>query len=563
MLESLHIKNFALIDKLSLHFSQGLNILSGETGAGKSILVGAINLIVGGRGDSSMIRTGSSETSVTAEVRLSSSGEAELTPWLQEHGIEPEDHTLIIKRILRTSGRGNIYIQSEPVTVKDLQHVSRYLIDLHGQHEHQSILYESNQRRLLDAYGSLTEQVASFAEQHALLKQYKGQLADYFTSEKNLLREKDMLEYAVQEIDQAKLQPEEDGQLQNELTILSKSEQLTAMLEEAAAMLQGSGTEQGVLDSLKTAQRSLSRAAGIDARLKDGLMQVENSLFELEDAYDKIRTYRDSIDFSPERIDQIHERLLLIGSLKRKYGESGTAEILSFRNQAYEKLQNFENRTENREKLEIRCDKLEDDLRKQSALITGKREETAGKLGPAIQNHLARLGMPKAEFSIEITPLNHYASIADAPSSGVDSVKFMISPNTGEPVKELKSIASGGELSRIMLAIKTEFSDNDAIETLIFDEIDTGIGGSVAASVGKHLRSLSRSRQVLCITHLASIAAQADTHFTVMKKEENGRTLTLVKALHEDDRVGELARMLSGDSSGDAAVAHARELLKR
>jgi len=171
--------------------------------------------------------------------------------------------------------------------------------------------------------------------------------------------------------------------------------------------------------------------------------------------------------------------------------------------------------------------------------------------------------MPKAEFSIEITPLNQYASIADAPSSGVDSVKFMISPNTGEPVKELKSIASGGQLSRIMLAIKTEFSDNDAIETLIFDEIDTGIGGSVAASVGKHLRSLSRSRQVLCITHLASIAAQADTHFTVIKKEENGRTLTLVKALQEDDRVGELARMLSGDSSGDAAVAHARELLKR
>ncbi|MCF7943885.1 MAG: DNA repair protein RecN [Spirochaetia bacterium] len=563
MLESLHIKNFALIDKLSLHFSQGLNILSGETGAGKSILVGAINLIVGGRGDSSMIRTGSSETSVTAEVRLSASGEAELTPWLQEHGIEPEDHTLIIKRILRTSGRGNIYIQSEPVTVKDLQHVSRYLIDLHGQHEHQSILYETNQRRLLDAYGSLTEQVAAFAEQHALLKQYKGQLADYFTSEKNLLREKDMLEYAVQEIDQAKLQPEEDGQLQTELTILSKSEQLTAMLEEAAAMLQGSGTEQGVLNSLKTAQRSLSRAAGIDVRLKDGLMQIENSLFELEDAYDKIRTYRDSIDFSPERIDQIHERLLLISSLKRKYGENGVGEILNYRNQAYEKLQNFENRTENREKLEIRCGKLEDSLREQAALITGKREETAGKLGPAIQAHLARLGMPKAEFSIEITPLNQYASIADAPSSGVDSVKFMISPNTGEPVKELKSIASGGELSRIMLAIKTEFSDNDAIETLIFDEIDTGIGGSVAASVGKHLRSLSRSRQVLCITHLASIAAQADTHFTVIKKEENGRTLTLVKALQEDDRVGELARMLSGDSSGDAAVAHARELLKR
>jgi len=558
MLETLHIKNFALIDDLTLKFTKGLNILSGETGAGKSILIGAISLILGVRGDSSVVRTGSRETIVTAVVRIPDN--QELRCWLDDHGIECDDNAIIIKRIVRITGRGSIFIQSEQMTLKDLQHISQYLFDMHGQHEHQSILYEESQRKLLDSYGKLSNQVVEYGVHYDKLLKLKQKLASFHSSEKETIREKDMLEYAVREIELAVLRPDEDIELQEELHRLSQSEQLNEYLSECSRILYGDSNP-GVISLVKSAQKSLSDALSIDSRLDQVEKQVENSLYELEDAYDSLRQFRDSIDFFPDRIDTIQERLQLIKNLVRKYGNT-IPEILEYKNKAIEKLSEMDTEYADRDGLENIITNSEIKLMKMAEQLSQKRKQTAEKLGPGIKKHLAQLGMPQAEFSVEVVSDTIDTSVTKSRSYGIDSIFFKISPNMGEPAKELKSVASGGELSRIMLAVKTVFSENDTIETLIFDEIDAGIGGAIASAVGDHLSKLAKKRQVLCITHLASIAAKADTHFSVFKREENLRTITEVLRLGEAERVNEIARMLSGNSSINSAVAHARDLLQ-
>jgi DNA repair protein RecN (Recombination protein N) len=559
MLETLHIKNFALIDDLTLTFTKGLNILSGETGAGKSILIGAISLILGVRGDSSVVRTGSKETIVTAVVRIPA--DPELLKWLDDHGIDYEDNAIIIKRIVRFTGRGSVFIQSEQMTLKDLQYISPYLFDMHGQHEHQSILYEESQRKLLDSYGKLSAQVMEYSVSYDKLRKFKQELASFHTSEREIIREKDMLEYAVREIDLAVLRPNEDLELQEELHRLSQSEQLAEYISECSRILYGESSP-GVISLIKSAQKSLSEAFSIDNRLEQVEKQVENSLYELEDAYDSLRQYRDSIDFSTERLDTIQERLQLIKNLIRKYGNT-IPEVLDYKKRAVKKLSAMDNEYADRDELEKVIAKLEIELSKKALALSEDRKKTAGKLGPGIKKHLAMLGMPQAEFIVEVLPDAINNSVANSHSYGLDFVSFKISSNIGEPAKELKSVASGGELSRIMLAVKTVFSEDDTTETLIFDEIDAGIGGAIALAVGDHLNKLAKKRQVLCITHLASIAAKADTHFSVYKREENLRTVTEVRRLGENERVSEIARMLSGNSSIDSAVAHARDLLQK
>ncbi|MBL7006375.1 MAG: DNA repair protein RecN [Spirochaetia bacterium] len=558
MLETLHIKNFALIDDLTLTFTKGLNILSGETGAGKSILIGAISMILGARGDSSVVRTGCNETIVTAVLHIPE--DSELTNWLEEHGIEYDNRIVIIKRIVRINGRGSIFIQSEQMTLKDLQYISHFLFDIHGQHEHQSILYEESQRKLVDSYGKLNTQVVEYSGVYDNLKKLKQELALFHTSKQEEIREKEMLEYAVREIELASLQTNEDIELQEELHLLSQAEQLTEYISECSSMLYGN-TNPGVISLIKSAQKSLAEAYSIDRRLEQVEKQVESSLYELEDAYDFLRQYRESIEFSPARLDTIQERLQLIKNLMRKYGNS-IPEILEYKQKALDTLNEMENEYADRKELETAISKLEIELTGKAAALSQKRKQTAERLGPGIKKHLTLLGMPQAEFIVDIESADIHNSAANFHSYGIDSVFFKISPNMGEPAKELKNIASGGELSRIMLAVKTVFSENDTIETLIFDEIDAGIGGAIASAVGDHLSKLARNRQVLCITHLASIAAKADTHFSVYKREENLRTFTEVRRLDEDERVLEIARMLSGNSAADSAVVHARDLLQ-
>ncbi|MBC8344115.1 MAG: DNA repair protein RecN, partial [Bacteroidetes bacterium] len=325
-------------------------------------------------------------------------------------------------------------------------------------------------------------------------------------------------------------------------------------------MLYGN-TNPGVISLIKSAQKSLAEAYSIDRRLEQVEKQVESSLYELEDAYDFLRQYRESIEFSPARLDTIQERLQLIKNLMRKYGNS-IPEILEYKQKALDTLNEMENEYADRKELETAISKLEIELTGKAAALSQKRKQTAERLGPGIKKHLTLLGMPQAEFIVDIESADIHNSAANFHSYGIDSVFFKIFPNMGEPAKELKNIASGGELSRIMLAVKTVFSENDTIETLIFDEIDAGIGGAIASAVGDHLSKLARNRQVLCITHLASIAAKADTHFSVYKREENLRTFTEVRRLDEDEKVLEIAKMLSNNSAADSAVVHARDLLQ-
>lgn len=555
MVKTLHIRNFALIDRIEVSFTGGLNILSGETGSGKSILVGAIGLIIGGKSDSSMIRSGSDEAVVSALISINAGSEAE--SWIRDHGYELEEGEILIKRVVRSSGRGSAYLQSDPITMKDLQHLCRLLFDLHGQHEHQSILYEASQRHLVDSYGDISEQLEEFALLHERIRGYRADLAAFEENERILLREQEMLEYAVTEIEQAALKPGEDEAIESELFVLNKSEQLSEYLETVISTL---GGESGTLGKLKGVIHSVNAAASIDSRLGDGSGRLESSLYEIEDVYELIKSHRDLIEYSPDKIDALHDRLQLIRNLKRKYGDT-IEEVLAYLDEAKASIERFENREENRDRLKKETEVLERTLQGLAAEITKKRRETAELLAPRIENHLAQLGMPNSEFAIGIES-DTYETLADAPSHGVDRVDFLISPNRGEPVKPLRTIASGGELSRVMLALKSEFSRADSIETLIFDEIDSGIGGSVATSVGTHLSKLAQGKQILCITHLASIAAHANSHFIVSKHADGERTVTLIEALTEEQkRIAEIARMLSGDSTGESAIAHAKDLL--
>jgi DNA repair protein RecN (Recombination protein N) len=462
---------------------------------------------------------------------------------------------------VRVTGRGSIFIQSEQMTLKDLQYISHYLFDMHGQHEHQSILYEESQRKLVDSYGKLSTKVMEYGVLYDKLRKLKQKLSSFHTSERETIREKEMLEYAVREIDLAKLCQNEVHELQEELHRLSQSEQLHDYISECSKILYGDSNP-GVISLIKSAQKSLSEALSIDNRLELVGKQVENSLYELEDAYDSLRQYRDAIDFSPDRLDTIQERLQLIKNLMRKYGNS-IPEVLEYKKEAIEKLAAMGTEYADRDELEKVIAKLEIKLSGMATALSQERKQTAEKLGPGIKNHLALLGMPQAEFIVEVVSDEIDESVVHSHSYGIDSVFFKISPNLGEPPKELKSVASGGELSRIMLAVKTVFSENDTIETLIFDEIDAGIGGAIASAVGTHLNKLAKTRQILCITHLASIAAKADTHFSVYKREDNLRTITEVRRLGDEERVAEIARMLSGNSSIDSAVVHARDLLQK
>jgi DNA repair protein RecN (Recombination protein N) len=554
MLETLTIKNFALITEMQIDFSIGFTILTGETGAGKSILVGALGLLLGEKGDTTMIRTGCSEAVVTATVIVES---PPLLQWLEEHHIVPEDGQLLIKRSLRSTGRGAISIQDEPVTRNLLRELSSMLFDLHGQHEHQSLLQPSAQRKMLDRYGNLEQEIGSFSIMFHELLSLREQLEELRQGEREMLREREMLSFAVQEIDDLAIDVGEDEELEAELKILSGHERLLEAISTVKGMLSLSN---GSLSGISRSTQALEDAAGIDPVLQPLVDRLESVRYELEDVLDEVRHYADRIAFSPERLDQIQERMQLLRQMKKKYG-STLEEVLKYRDEASDKLERIEHHDEQKGLLIERISTLNHDVRSRAEAISERRRRTARELEPLIMEHLSGLGMPNARFAISITPKVSQDGSPSCTANGADTIEFTISANLGEPEKSIRQTASGGELSRIMLALKTVFSRAERIETLIFDEIDTGIGGTVAVSVGEHLHALAEGRQVLCISHLASVAAKADHHLVVEKSSRDRRTETNIYAVTGEQRIEELARMLSGSTNEDTALDHARTLV--
>lgn len=558
MLEELSIKNYALIEELVINFDSRLNILSGETGAGKSIVIGAIGLIIGSKADATSIRTGCSESQVSCVIKIPIGNEA--NNWLKEHEIETEDGRIIIRRVIRQSGRGSVFIQSVPSSRKDLEELCSFIFDMHGQHAHQSLLNMDNQRKLLDRYAGVEEDVLLLKNNFLKLSELKSVLDSMKKSEDEFVRERELHLHSIEEIDKAQLQADEETTLKNERTILMQHDKLMEYLDVCRNSL--SENSGGALSSLRIARSSMDNISSTVEKLKTLTTRLDDAFYEIEDVFESLGQFQDTIGFTPGKLEVCEDRLQLIHILQKKYGSS-IKEVLEYRDSAEVKLAAMESLEGDRGRQEEAILLLEKQVIKDAGEISKKRIEFGKKLEQKIKSNLVPMGMPKASFKVDVSLRENNAGKASCGPTGLDKIEFLISPNEGEPLKPLKNIASGGELSRIMLSIKSVLAESDSVLSLIFDEIDTGIGGEVALSVGDHLAGIGQHRQILCITHLASIAVHADRHIKVEKNVVNGRTFTTIKNIYKDERISEIARMLSGDVSGIASLDHARELLEK
>jgi DNA repair protein RecN (Recombination protein N) len=498
--------------------------------------------------------------------------------WLKSREIQSEEDTVIIRRNIRTGGRGTIFIQETPVTRADLAAFMALLFDLHGQHNHESLLRKENHRRYLDRFAGIEEEAISYNRKFMELAEKRKALEASFSSQRDREARLELLRYAVEEISAAALRSGELRELENEAQKLSDFEKLANHVNSAAGFLFDG--EESVISLARRAKSSLDSAAAIDASLAAVHRRLEDMYYEAEDIAGEFRAYRDGLSYDPRRQSAVDERLALLYKLKRKYGEGGTKDtagteetILAYLAQAQAEIETLSGAEENREKLKSEIAALEKETAAKAAALRQKRMAAAANLGKGITGILQRLGMPNARFSPSVTPktvspqgqedggkAGQSRTATVCGPWGAEDVEFLISANSGEPLKDLSRVASGGELSRVMLAIKSVLSDGDSIETLVFDEIDAGIGGEVALAVGEYLEKIGERRQIFCVTHLASIAVRADNHFKVEKKTEGGRTFTGVGPLSAQGRRKEIARMLAGDS-GEAALAHVDDLI--
>ncbi|MDX9827873.1 MAG: DNA repair protein RecN [Spirochaetia bacterium] len=561
MLERLSVRDFALIDQAEVDFSSGLVIFTGETGAGKSLIVGAIGFLFGGRGDASIIREGADECLVSGIVDIRSVAPAK--QWLLERDLSEEDECVVLRRGLRRQGRAYAYIQNKAVSRTDLAEFCSFLADIHGQHEHQGLLNRSSHLGLLDGFGDLEyerEAYRLFYEDWVFkLKNYRLKMAEAAGRD----REKDILEYTASEIGAAKLKPNEDEELEAEERRLSGYEKLFEAVNAAADGLSSgmSETVGGGITALKRASTALGQAAEIDENLKEHLLRLQTSLIDIEDIGQSLAVYREGLRFDPRRLEAIESRLAEIKRLKKKYGPR-LEDVISRGNSAAASVQAFDSWDEDKKTLEAEIATSQKKALAQAELLSAKRTAISSEFSYKVESILGKLGMPRAKLPMVIRSLRSESGKLVLSSSGKDELEILIAPNPGESPKPLASIASGGELSRVALAIKAVLSAKGNLSTLIFDEVDAGIGGEVAVAVGGYLKTLARYCQVLCVTHLASIAVKADLHYKVDKIEESGRTVTRIVKLEGAAREGEIARMLAGDKEGKTSLAHASELLK-
>jgi DNA repair protein RecN (Recombination protein N) len=567
MLEELSIRNYALIDSITLSFRRGFNVLSGETGAGKSIIVGSLSFLMGGKAEADVIRSGCEEAGVSAVISVKKENN-EVTDWLKTRDIECEEDTVIVRRNIKTTGRSSIYIQNVPVTRQDLSEFMGLLFDLHGQHNHESLLRRESHRRYLDNFAGIEDEVQAFYRTFLELSDRRKTLEASLKSDREREERLELLNYAVDEIAKASIHTGEIRELENEAQKLSDFEKLNGFVHAAAGCFFDG--EQSVLSLTRRAKNAIDSACAVDASLGEIHRRFENLYYEAEDIAGDFRAYRENLAFDPQRLEEVNERLALLYKLKKKYVKGtetqGNEEeaLLSYKADAEAEIEALSSAEENREKLKIEISAMEKDIVAKAQSLRQKRTVAAGRLSALITNILRNLGMPNAGFKADVIPKQQDGQSTLGPW-GAEEIEFLISANTGEPLKDLSRIASGGELSRVMLAIKTALlaeggKDSQGVETLVFDEIDSGIGGEVALKVGEYLTNIGKFKQIFCVTHLASIAVRADNHFKVEKKTEGGRTYTGIGPLSTEGRRKEIARMLSGDA-GEAALAHADDLM--
>ncbi len=563
MLEDLTIKDFAIIDHITIEFSRGFTVLSGETGAGKSILIGALSFVLGGKAEVAQIRSGEKEASVSATFLLEAAAE-DAHAWLAAHGIETEGKRILLRRFVRASGKSGAWIGDTPVTRAELAEFSSYLIDIHGQHEHQSLMKVGEHRKFLDARAGILDEVQAFTALYTELIQKRRLLSKLDSDDAEKTRKLEMYSFAVSEIADAKLKGDEDKSLEEEDARLSSYEKLCAGVEAVCTALDGA--EDAAVPLLKRARRESQNVCATDASLSTLDARLEAAFYELSDIAEEFGAYRRQLVYDPVRLSEVQERLSLIYNLKKKYASSPSAplsEVFDYLAEAEAALERLNGGAEDKDALGAEIAELEKRAYRAAKAISEKRRHTGAVLAEEILDTLKNLGMKGASFAVSITEKEGNGIEQRCGPYGMDNVEFLISANAGADLLPLARIASGGELSRVMLALKTLFARIDTVPTLVFDEIDTGIGGEVAVAVGSHLKQLARDRQIFCITHLASIAVYADNQIKIEKWGEQDRVASHVRPVDGADRVAEIARMLSGDADSAQSLEHARALLEK
>lgn len=561
MIERLFIQNYAIIDRLELEFGKGFHVFTGETGAGKSIIIGALGLLLGEKGDTSVVRTGEEKALIEAEFSVS----ADTAKKLRELEVDSPE-TLIIRREIVQNGKNRVFINGLQEPLSKLEAIGEWLVDIHGQHDHQLLLAQKVHMDILDAYGNHAAGRSSCGALYNDLRKKLEYQKELSQDEEKLLQEKVFWETAVKEINALEATDEEEAELRESIRRMENAENLARAFTEAHDIVYES--EHSVTAKMSRAVNALKDTAGLDRRYEELLSILEDAQAKIDESASLLSDYRDELEYDEKKMETMIDRMELMKDLKRKYHKNSMGELQSYAADCALKLKKFENKGEELVKVNAEIKELKEKLITEARALSEKRQATARTLSERIKSELSYLGMEKAEFIVDIKYVREDSSpfiIQNIPikisDTGMDRVEFFISSNAGEEPRPLRKVASGGEISRVMLALKTIFAGSDSVETLVFDEIDTGIGGLTANNVAEKMKAMADSRQLFVITHLPQIASRAGSHYTVSKETRDGKTFTRVDRIDGDPRVAEIARMLGGD--GAAASAHAREMLGR
>lgn len=551
MLNQLSIKNVAVIDALDVEFHGGVSVLTGETGAGKSIIIDSINMILGDRANKELVRYGTDKAVVQAVF----DAPEEVREILEENGIDDDGEQLVITRQLTKEGKSVARINGIVVTLNVLREISDRLINIHGQHDNQALLTPAKHVGFLDAYAENEEYICKYKAILSNKRKTEKKLASLEMDEQEKLRKIDLLEYQVNEIKKASLEEGEEENLKEQREIYENAEQITSAADEAYQNIYGGDDIQSAYDGISIAADALSAVSDVNPQL-GAMYEVLNGIkYSLEDTAHELKEFGDSIEFDEQTLNDIEERLDTISKLKRKYGGS-IGEILEYLKKAESELKDIRLSDEKTAELKTELERITSELGGQGEVISKRRKEAALKLEKGIEEALHELNMEKARFRVEIETGDEFYD------NGMDKAEFLISANPGEPLKPLVKIASGGELSRVMLAIKSILADTDGVDTLIFDEIDTGVSGKAAMSIARKLSQIGKTKQVICITHLPQLTAAADNHYLIKKDTDGDMARTTLTELDENGREEELARIIDGGTVTELALSHSREMLR-
>lgn len=551
MLQNLKIENVAIIENADIYFDNGLNIMTGETGAGKSIIIDSINAVLGERTSRELVRTGTQKASVTAVFKSSNE---KINFLLDEFGVDPDDDgTLIIRRSITSDGKNTCRINGTPVTVGMLKSLGRELINIHGQHDSQKLLDPTSHCAFIDEMAGNSDLIEEYKNYYFELCDLRREISSLITNDEEKSRKIDLLSYQIDEIENAQLTIGEMEELRSTKVFYRNIEKILSAVNESYSLICGSDDVAGALQEVKMAANRLDDVSEFSSTVSENAQLIHDISYQLEDIEERLRNTLDELEYDPEYISQVEARLDYLNKLSRKYG-STEEEILAFCEQCHKEKSAIEFSDERVAELNQREVELTQKVKELAHKLTERRMEVGGTFASAVKAELAFLDMPNVIFIVDkkSVPLNE---------NGADEIEFLISPNAGENPKPLAKIASGGELSRIMLAIKNVLSDKDNIGTLIFDEIDTGVSGRAAIKLGKKLKEVSSGRQVICVTHLAQIAAQADHHFLISKSTINEKTFTSVNPLDREGRKYELARIIGGEEVTQTQLDMAEEML--